>query len=198
MWTGWLCEGWDAIGSQLGDRRGLKRSSRGDGRTDRSSSVRTSKEKWNGSLVSSLAATYKFAHYPLAWNLRRGGTSIDEGEKEDRVDVSSEVEFLFPAGRICRWPRDETSISRISHSRNNSGMQSRCPICWCLLRHHCWPTKPNCDDRHTPTQDMVADLLTKPLQGQQFTRLGSMLLNGWTPLSPPLCKPTPHTPHLAM
>ena len=31
---------------------------------------------------------------------------------------------------------------------------------------------------HLPTEDMVADLLTKPLQGEQFLRLRKLLL-GW-------------------
>lgn len=30
---------------------------------------------------------------------------------------------------------------------------------------------------HTPTDDMVADLLTKPIQGAKFERLRDMLLN---------------------
>jgi hypothetical protein len=32
---------------------------------------------------------------------------------------------------------------------------------------------------YKPTGDMVADLLTKPLQCKRFVELGSMLLNYW-------------------
>jgi hypothetical protein len=31
---------------------------------------------------------------------------------------------------------------------------------------------------HTPTTEMIADILTKPIQGKQFLKLRSMLMNG--------------------
>ena len=84
-------------------------------------------------------------------------------------------ELGFPIKGVQLHQDNQSTIHLIKNNKPTSQRTKHIDIRYFFLRNR---NESDLSIIYAPTTDMVADLLTKPLQGQQFTRLRSMLLNG--------------------